>query len=107
MSETTHPASTANPPNANDQTRGPTPGPTPQPQANTDTEYLADRNSPGPITQHGADGMSPGGEVHRPNNRGPVPMGGPLRLLTQDFLGFPRRSGSASARWSSSSTSSS
>jgi hypothetical protein len=89
MSQSIHPASAAHPPNANDETRGPTPGPTPRPQMNTDTEYLADRSSPGPITQHGADGMSPGGPVHRPNNRGAVPMGGPLRMLTQDFLGFP------------------
>lgn len=89
MSQATHPATATHPQTANEATRGPTPGPTPPPQANTDTEYLADRGSPGPITQHGADGMSPGGPVHRPNNRGPVPFGGPLRLLTQDFMGFP------------------
>lgn len=89
MSGSAHPATVGNPPDANEPTRGPAPGPNPTPRMNTDTEYLADRNAPGPITQHGADGMSPGGPVHRPNNRGPVPMGGPLRLLTQDIFGFP------------------
>lgn len=69
-------------------TTGPSPGPNPVPRSGTDTEYMADRHAPGPVTQHGADGVSPGGVVQRPNPRG-VPMGGPLRLLTQDFLGFP------------------
>jgi hypothetical protein len=69
-------------------TTGPSPGPNPVPRPGTDTEYMADRHAPGPVTQHDADGVSPGGVVHRPNPRG-VPMGGPLRLLTQDFLGFP------------------
>jgi carbon monoxide dehydrogenase subunit G len=59
-----------------------------QPQTGTDTEYLADRHAPGPVTQHAADGVSPGGPVHRPNPK-PTPMGLPLRLLTQDFMGFP------------------
>ncbi|HZF78087.1 MAG TPA: carbon monoxide dehydrogenase subunit G [Acetobacteraceae bacterium] len=59
-----------------------------RPVANTDTEYLADRNAPGPVTQHAAEGQSPGGTVHRPNQRG-VPMGVPLRLLTQDYFGLP------------------
>jgi carbon monoxide dehydrogenase subunit G len=60
----------------------------PTPRGGTDTEYLADRHAPGPVTQHGADGMSPGGEVRRPNPRG-IPMGDPLRLFTQDIFGFP------------------
>jgi hypothetical protein len=55
---------------------------------NTDTEYLADQASPGPVTQHGAEGMSPGGPVHRPNQR-PQEMGLPLRVLTGEFMGFP------------------
>jgi len=59
-----------------------------QPVRNTDTEYLADRNAPGPVTQHGATGMSPGGPVDRPNPRG-TPMGLPLRILTGEFMGFP------------------
>jgi hypothetical protein len=59
-----------------------------RPAANTDTEYLADRNAAGPVTQHNAEGQSPGGTVHRPNQRG-VPMGVPLRLLTQDYFGLP------------------
>lgn len=58
------------------------------PRSGTDTEYLADRHAAGPVTQHNAEGMSPGGVVHRPNQRG-VPMGGPLRLLTQDIFGMP------------------
>ncbi len=58
------------------------------PVAGTDTEYLAEPGAPGPITQHGADGVSPGGPVHRPNPA-PAQMPLPLRLLTQDFLGFP------------------
>ncbi|MGG5808425.1 SRPBCC family protein [Falsiroseomonas sp. CW058] len=66
----------------------PTPGPNPAPQSGTDTEYMADRHAPGPVTQHNAEGMSPGGPVHRPNPRA-IPMGGPLRLLTQDFMGLP------------------
>jgi carbon monoxide dehydrogenase subunit G len=53
----------------------------------TDTEYLADRG-PAPITQHGADGMSPGGMVHRPNPH-PWETGLPMRLLTSEFMGFP------------------
>ncbi|MGK7861396.1 CoxG family protein [Falsiroseomonas sp. E2-1-a4] len=56
--------------------------------AGTDTEYLADPGAAAPITQHGADGMSPGGPVQRPNPA-PAQMPLPLRLLTQDFLGFP------------------
>ncbi|NKC31563.1 CoxG family protein [Falsiroseomonas selenitidurans] len=58
------------------------------PVAGTDTEYLADRRGTAPITHHGADGVSPGGAVQRP---GPAPaeMPLPLRLLTQDFMGFP------------------
>ena len=56
--------------------------------AGTDTEYLAEPGAPGPITQNGADGMSPGGPVHRPNPA-PAQMPLPLRLLTQDFMGFP------------------
>ena len=55
-----------------------------QPQTNTDTEYLAHGNAPGPITQHGADGPSASGRpVHRPNAR-PVDTEAlrPLRLLT-------------------------
>jgi carbon monoxide dehydrogenase subunit G len=57
-------------------------------QSGTDTEYLADQAAPGPVTQHAADGMSPGGPVHRPNPR-PQEMGLPLRVLTGEFLGFP------------------
>jgi carbon monoxide dehydrogenase subunit G len=54
----------------------------------TDTEYLADTAGAAPITQHGAEGQSPGGTVHRPNQTGgQMPL--PLRLLTQDFMGFP------------------
>ncbi len=60
----------------------------PTPQAAPDTEYLRDADAPGPVTQHAAEGMSPGGEVHRPNPR-PAGMGLPLRLLTGDFMGFP------------------
>jgi len=56
--------------------------------AGTDTEYLADPGAAAPITQHGADGMSPGGPVQRPNPA-PAQMPLPLRLLTQDFMGFP------------------
>jgi carbon monoxide dehydrogenase subunit G len=57
-------------------------------QSGTDTEYLRDAGARGPITQHGADGMSPGGPVHRPNQR-PAEIGLPLRILTGEFLGFP------------------
>jgi carbon monoxide dehydrogenase subunit G len=57
-------------------------------QTNTDTEYLRDQAAPGPVTQHNAEGMSPGGPVHRPNQR-PQEMGLPLRVLTGEFLGFP------------------
>ena len=41
------------------------------PAAGTDTEYLADTNAPGPLTQHGAEGPSAGGgkPVYRPNPR--------------------------------------
>ena len=54
----------------------------------TDTEYLADQAAAAPITQHAAEGRSPGGPVHRPNpTSGEMPL--PLRLLTQDFMGFP------------------
>jgi carbon monoxide dehydrogenase subunit G len=54
----------------------------------TDTEYLARSAEAGPITQHAAEGQSPGGPVHRPNpTSGEMPL--PLRLLTQDFMGFP------------------
>lgn len=56
-------------------------------EAGTDTEYLADRG-PGPITQHGAEGMSPGGPVHRPNPH-PWEVRLPARLLTTEVLGFP------------------
>jgi uncharacterized protein len=54
----------------------------------TDTEYLAHAGAPAPITQHGADGMSPGGPVQRP---GPHPWetGLPMRLLTSEFMGLP------------------
>ncbi|WP_270936399.1 CoxG family protein [Falsiroseomonas oryzae] len=55
--------------------------------AGTDTEYLADRG-PGPITQHGADGMSPGGPVARPNPH-PWETGLPMRVLTSEFMGMP------------------
>jgi carbon monoxide dehydrogenase subunit G len=56
--------------------------------AGTDTEYLADPATAAPLTQHNADGQSPGGPVHRPNpTAGQMPL--PLRLLTQDFMGFP------------------
>ncbi len=54
------------------------------PVAGTDTEYLADADAPGPITQHGAEGPSASGApVTRPN---PRPQHGaealqPLRLL--------------------------
>ena len=63
-----------------------------RPQANTDTEYLAEAEAAGPLTQHGADGPSASGRpVHRPNPR-PVDREAlrPLRLLTtvQPF-GFP------------------
>ncbi|MGG5821787.1 CoxG family protein [Falsiroseomonas sp. HW251] len=54
----------------------------------TDTEYLADPNAPGPLTQHGATGMSPGGPVERPNAR-PPGVGLPLRMLTSEYLGMP------------------
>jgi carbon monoxide dehydrogenase subunit G len=57
-------------------------------QTSTDTEYLRDQDAPGPVTQHDAEGMSPGGPVHRPNPR-PGEMGLPLRVLTGEFLGFP------------------
>jgi carbon monoxide dehydrogenase subunit G len=54
----------------------------------TDTEYLAEPAAAAPLTQHGADGQSPGGPVRRPNpTGGEMPM--PLRFLTQDILGFP------------------
>ncbi|MGX9965615.1 SRPBCC family protein [Roseomonas sp. F4] len=56
--------------------------------AGTDTEYLAETSDAAPITQHGADGISPGGPVQRPNPA-PAQMPLPLRLLTQDFMGFP------------------
>lgn len=55
--------------------------------AGTDTEYLAG-SGPAPITQHGADGMSPGGQVQRPNPH-PWETGLPMRLLTSQFMGFP------------------
>jgi hypothetical protein len=56
--------------------------------AGTDTEYLAESAAAAPLTQHGADGQSPGGPVRRPNpTGGELPM--PLRLMTQDILGFP------------------
>ncbi|WP_226382024.1 SRPBCC family protein [Falsiroseomonas ponticola] len=56
--------------------------------AGTDTEYLAGSAEAAPITQHGAEGQSPGGPVHKPNpTTGEMPL--PLRLLTQDFMGFP------------------
>jgi len=54
----------------------------------TDTEYLSDGDARGPITQHGAEGMSPGGYVHRPNQR-PDYVGLPLRVLTSEYLGMP------------------
>jgi len=60
----------------------------PEAVAGTDTEYLADSAAAAPITQHAAEGQSPGGPVHRPNpTSGQMPL--PLRLLTQDFMGFP------------------
>ena len=55
-----------------------------QPQSNTDTEYLANPEAAGPITQHGAEGPSASGRpVHRPNPR-PIDREAlrPLRLLT-------------------------
>jgi carbon monoxide dehydrogenase subunit G len=57
-------------------------------QSGTDTEYLAHPGAPGPITQHGADGMSPGGPVHRPNAH-PWETSLPARLLTTEIMGFP------------------
>ena len=63
-----------------------------QAQTNTDTEYLAHGNAPGPITQHGADGPSASGRpVHRPNTR-PADTEAlrPLRLLTtMQPMGLP------------------
>ncbi len=53
-------------------------------QTNTDTEFLAEAEAAGPITQHGADGPSASGRpVHRPNPR-PIDREAlrPLRLLT-------------------------
>ena len=63
------------------------------PAAGTDTEYLADTNAPGPLTQHGAEGPSAGGgkPVYRPNPR-PVDENAirPLRLLLQiEPFGLP------------------
>jgi carbon monoxide dehydrogenase subunit G len=57
-------------------------------QSGTDTEYLADSSGRGPITQHGADGMSPGGPVERPNPH-PWEVSLPARLLTTEFMGMP------------------
>jgi hypothetical protein len=61
-------------------------------QTNTDTEFLAEAEAAGPITQHGADGPSASGRpVHRPNPR-PIDTEAlrPLRLLTtMQPLGFP------------------
>jgi carbon monoxide dehydrogenase subunit G len=56
--------------------------------AGTDMEYMGHPGAPGPMTQHGAEGMSPGGYVHRPNPR-PAYVEIPLRMLTSNFLGFP------------------
>jgi uncharacterized protein len=63
------------------------------PAAGTDTEYLADTNAPGPLTQHGAEGPSAGGgkPVYRPNPR-PVDENAirPLRLMLQiEPFGLP------------------
>jgi len=57
-------------------------------QTNTDTEYLAHPGAPGPLTQHGADGMSPGGRVERPNPH-PWETGLPMRVMTSEFAGMP------------------
>lgn len=66
----------------------PAAAPEPVAVAGTDTEYLAGSAEAGPITQHAAEGQSPGGPVHKPNpTSGEMPL--PLRLLTQDFMGFP------------------
>ncbi|PWS34023.1 carbon monoxide dehydrogenase [Falsiroseomonas bella] len=56
--------------------------------AGTDTEYLGHPGAPGPITQHGADGMSPGGLAQRPNPH-PWETGLPMRVLTSNVLGMP------------------
>lgn len=63
------------------------------PAAGTDTEYLADPQAPGPLTQHGAEGPSAGGgkPVYRPNPR-PVDENAirPLRLMLQiEPFGLP------------------
>ncbi len=58
------------------------------PVSGTDTEYLKEPGAPAPRTQHGAEGMSAGGPVERPGGQG-TPLGLPLRLLTQDFMGMP------------------
>jgi hypothetical protein len=61
------------------------------PAAGTDTEHLRD-TGPGPITQHGAEGISAAGTpVHRPNQRPVDPVAlTPLRLLFQiEPFGLP------------------
>ena len=62
----------------------PPPGGQVAPVGGTDTEYLADVDGPGPLTQHGADGPSASGApVTRPNPRAVDPVAvQPLRLLT-------------------------